>query len=159
MDLDSGPMRIWLPEELGVILQHQMSAMVQFDLSSLDSSIASKLSNLSTSQGLLLKSFDDLFHHPNPPIELLILTKDFAKASRNHPDSALPHEIAMVLYFLSIVVALIRCKQRITQLNDNSLHQGVQWAISQEWLDKKTQNLFKEGSALLEKNAEGGNSE
>jgi hypothetical protein len=79
--------RLWRPDELAAIFRHQMSASVLVDLGGFDPGTAVRLKTLSEAQGLLLKSFSDLFHHPSPPIELLKLTKDFAKVNRDHPES------------------------------------------------------------------------
>lgn len=149
MNLDSPPDQPWHPDDLAAMLRHQMAATVQFDLGALDRNPAMQLSNLSESQGLLLKSFGDLFFHPHPPIELLQLTKQYAKACRNHPDSPLPHEIATLLYFMAITTALVRCGERITQLDDESLRKGIEWAIEQAWVDEKTRALLREGLALV----------
>ena len=55
-----------------------------------------------------LRTFRELFHHPRPPVELLRLTKDFAKGRAGRSDAAVPKPIAEVLYTLSIVVAITR---------------------------------------------------
>ena len=89
--------RIWLPEELKAIFEHQMSAPVQFDLAGLKDGRAGVLRALTEAEGLLIRSFRDLLLHPNPPLELLQLTKQFAKAYASHPDSPLPNELAKVL--------------------------------------------------------------
>ena len=55
-----------------------------------------------------LRSFNDLLHHPNPPLELLDKTKEYAKACRNRPESATRRrKSAKVLYYASIVAAMI----------------------------------------------------
>ena len=82
--------RLWRPEELSAIFRHQMSAPILVDLGGFDPATAVRLKTLSEAQSLLLKSFSDLFHHPVPPLELLSLTKDFAKANMDHPESSLP---------------------------------------------------------------------
>jgi len=91
---------------------------------------------------LLLKSFADLFHHPSPPLELLELIKDFAKANLDHPESGLPDEIATTLYYTSIATALVRLDARITQLPDADLQRGLRWAMEQGWLDAATKELL-----------------
>lgn len=155
MDISAGQQRLWQPEELGAIFEHQLSAVVQFDLSGLDPGLAEKLQTLSAAEGLLIKSFMDLFHHPHPPVELLELTKRFAKASRSHPDSPLPDEVASLLYFLSIVVAMTKCGRRITQLDDESLRSGLMWALEQPWLDEQTRGLLHGGLNALSPNRNG----
>src|SRR5208283_1295936 len=99
--------RLWRPEELGAIFRHQMSAPVLVDLGGCDPGTAARLKRLSEAQCLLLKSFADLFHHPAPPLELLEMTKDFAKANMDQAQSSLPNEVAAALYYTSIAAALV----------------------------------------------------
>lgn len=141
--LDDG--RIWNPAELEAILKHQLSAPIQVDLVSMEQHLAAQLRLAVESQGLLLKSFGDLLCHPNPPLELLRLTKDFAKACRQSHGGPLPREIATILYFASIVVAMVRCRYRITRLEDAEIRHGVEQCLAQPWLDPRTRRLFDEG--------------
>src|SRR5271155_1066680 len=145
--------RLWQPEELGAIFRHQMSAPILVDLGGFDPATAAQLKTLSQAQSLLLKSFLDLFLHPVPPIELLTLTKDFAKGNMDHPDSSLPNEIAAVLYYASIAAALVRLDKRISQLSDAELKRGFLWVRSQAWVEPPIQNLLDEA---LQKLAQGG---
>jgi hypothetical protein len=138
--------RLWQPEELGAIFRHQMSAPILVDLGGFDPATAGRLKTLSAAQSLLLKSFLDLFLHPVPPIELLSLTKDFAKGNMEHPDSSLPNEVAAVLYYASIAAAYVRLDQRISRLSDRELHRGLSWAKEQPWVDQQIQQLL--GAAL-----------
>ena len=82
LDAGSDDAQIWNPAELAAILKHQLSAPIQVDLTAMEQRLAARLRLAAGAQGLLLKSFGDLLHHPNPPLELLKLTKDFAKACR-----------------------------------------------------------------------------
>ena len=133
---------LWRPDELAAVFRHQMSAPMLVDLGGFDPRTATRLRTLSEAQGLLLKSFADLFHHPSPPVELLELVKDFAKANLDHPGSGLPGEIAAALYYTSIAAALVRLDARISQLPDADLQRGLRWAMEQGWLDEKTKELL-----------------
>ena len=134
--------KLWRPDELAAIFRHQMSAPMLVDLGTFDLRTATRLRTLSEAQGLLLKSFADLFHHPAPLIELLELVKDFAKANMDHPESGLPDEIATMLYYTSIAAALVRLDARISQLPDADLLRGLRWTMEQAWLDEKTKELL-----------------
>jgi hypothetical protein len=136
--------RLWRPDELAAIFKHQLSAPVFVDLGQLSKGAATKLKQISDAHGLLLKSFSELFHHPAPPIELLELTKDFAKANMDHPESALPSEIATALYFTSIAAAYVRLGTRISRLGDDDLRRGWLWTRDQGWIDEKTKTLLIE---------------
>jgi hypothetical protein len=134
--------RLWRPDELGAIFRHQMSAPVLVDLGGYDTGTALRLQKLSDAQGLLLKSFSDLFHHPAPPLELLEATKNFAKANMDNAESTLPSEVASALYYTSIAAAFVRLDTRISRLSDTDLRRGLLWAKEQPWLDHPTQELL-----------------
>ena len=133
--------RLWHPDELAAIFRHQISTPMVVDLGGFDPRTAARLKLVSEAQGLLLKSFADLFHHPSPPMELLGLVKDFAKANLDHPESGLPVEIASALYYTSIASALVRRDTRISKLSDADLQRGLSWTREQTWLDEKTRDL------------------
>ena len=137
---DSGP--LWRADELAALFRHQMSAPMLMDLGSFDPRTANQLKTLASAQGLLLSSFSDLFNHPSPPLPLLQLVKDFAKANMDHPESGLPREIATAVYYLSIAAALLRLNEQISQLPNADLLRGLRWTLEQKWLDEKTRALL-----------------
>jgi hypothetical protein len=104
---------------------------------------------LSEAQSLLLKSFADLFHHPAPPVELLELTKDFAKANMDHAQSSLPSEVAAALYYTSIAAALVRLGARISRLPEGELRRGLLWTGEQAWLDEETKQLLLQAAGKM----------
>jgi RNA polymerase sigma-70 factor (ECF subfamily) len=133
------------PAEPGALLRHLLAAPVPLDLSALGADTAGKVRAWADSQGLLLKSFGDLFAHPHPLVDLLELVKDFAKEHRTDAESPLPREVATVLYYTSIAVALTRCGQRITRHDDATLRQGFQWGIDQPWVDETVRGMLRGG--------------
>ncbi len=134
--------RLWRPDELAAIFRHQISAPMLVDLGSFDPRTATRLKTVSEAQGLLLRSFADLLHHSAPPVELLKLVKDFAKANLDHPESGLPTEIASVLYYTSIASALVHLDMWISKLPDADLRRGLDWTLAQTWLDDATKELL-----------------
>ena len=145
--------RLWRADELGAIFRHQLSAPILVDLGGFDAANAARLKMITEAQNLLLKSFSDLLLHATPPIELLRLAKDFAKANMDHPDGSLPREVAAVLYYASISAALLRLDERISQLKDAELERGLRWAKDQTWVNQQIQQLL--GAALDKLNAPG----
>jgi len=145
--------RLWRPEELSAIFRHQMTVPILVDLGGFDPVTAIRLKTLSEAQSLLLKSFSDLFHHPVPPLELLTVTKDFAKANMEHPESSLPQEVAGVLYYASIATAAVRLDARISQLKDAELQRGLHWAKDQPWVDEQTREILVEALKKISPNA------
>jgi hypothetical protein len=149
IDTEGSAHRLWSPEELGAIFRHEISAPVEYSLEGVDSAVRGGLARLCASHGLLIRSIADLLNHPNPPVELLALTKDYAKASREHPEGVLPPEVATVLYFACIAAALVRCGRHITELADESVRHGMEWGASIPWLDDGTRALFMEALRFL----------
>ena len=128
LEVDWAAGRPWEERELAAVLRHQLAAPLHVDLRTRgDETVA---------------TFYDLLHHPTPPIELLALAKDFAKACRADPDSPLPREVAAVIYFGAIAVARRRCGTLITQLSPEELRAGVEWVLAQPWVDPATRELF-----------------
>jgi len=142
--LDLGVDRaLWEPDELGLILEHQLAAPLEFDIVGVEPDQLEELRSVET--GPAIETFGDLVFHPRPPVRLLELTKEFARASRGHPDRPLPDEVASALYLASIVVALARCGKRITGLSDDGLRYGLTWALKQAWLEGAIRELLDEG--------------
>jgi hypothetical protein len=145
----------WQPHELAAIFRHQLNAPLEFDLKTVDANVETTIQTMTPRIGSPLRTFGDLFCHPHPPLELLRLAKQSAKTHRNNPQSPLPPEIPTVLYFASIVAALAKCGQRITELDDNAPREGIEWALAQPWLDDVTRSLFREGVAPFGKRGDG----
>lgn len=135
-------LRLWQPEEFAAIFRHQMAAPIMVDLGAFRVSSAERLQPDDAQRGLFSQSFADLFQHPSPPLELLTLIKDFAKANRDQPGSALPPEIAAALYYASIAAALVRLDRRISSLSDIDLRRGLQLTCQQGWLDLATREML-----------------
>lgn len=137
---------MWREADLGAVFRHQMSAPLSIDLAGLDPHLARKIGLLSDAHGLLLKSFADLLYHPNPPVELLQLTKAFAKANLEQPDTTLPADLASALYYLSIAAALVRHQVQISTLTTAELREGLAWLRQRKWLESRARELA--GQAL-----------
>jgi hypothetical protein len=140
---------LWRDDELGAILRHQLTVPLQVDLINLERGLALKIRNLAEAQGLVLKSFGDLLAHPNPPVELLKVIKDFAKACRLSPHSPMPHDIASVLYFACIASAVVRCRTRISGLSNAELSDGFKWILKKKWVDAPTRALVEDAVKVL----------
>jgi hypothetical protein len=154
-DDDDIGQRIWQADELAAILRHQMTTPLQVDLAGLNGA-AGRLRDEAAAGGLLLKSFGDLLQHPHPPLKLLEMMKDFAKASRISPVGVMPREISSVIYFASILVAMTKRSRRITTLGDKALRDAIRWALAQPWLDEITRTVFLDGQRFLANDAPSG---
>lgn len=134
----------WRPEDLAAVLRHQLDAPLAFDLASHQSGGMEHVEDLRCVEGQPIRTFRELFHHPRPPVELLELTKEFAKSLAHRDDAPLPEQIATILYVLSIIVARARCGCRISQTDDEEQRRQVEWILSHPWVDESTRCLLRE---------------
>ena len=153
LSIDGDRPPAWRREELSDILHHQLRAPLVFDLGRLGEAVAPPAADACGRPAAAaavpggLYCFGDLLYHASPPIELLVLAKQFAKtADRGGP---LPSQIATFLYYAVIVVALLRHRARISRLSDETLRDGLRWLAGQPWLDARARGLVAEGLAAL----------
>lgn len=139
----------WHETDLQALFRHQMTTPIPVDLEKLSRKEREKVKLLTKSHDLLLNSYNDLFTHPSPPSDLLKLIKHFAKQCMVSPNAVLPREISTVLYYASIVTALLRHKQSITKLTNEQVVQGINWCLEKEWLTESIRALFIEAQKAL----------
>ena len=72
----------------------------------------------------------------NASPEELLLVKRTAKQWMSNRDSAVPPQVASMLYHAAIAQALLKHGQRITTIDNPQLIRGLQWAATQTWLDE-----------------------
>ena len=141
---DSDDRAIWPAVQLRAILRQQLLA--PFPAAVLPVSMDSGEGDAAEPR---LESFQDLLNHPRPPVDLLCQTKEFAKRAKDDAASHMPPEIALLLYYGSISIALVRRGQRITTLCDDDLRQGLNWAIREPWVDQALKAIFLEALRFL----------
>jgi hypothetical protein len=129
-------------DELQAILTELLEQPITIELTGSGPGFASRLKTLASAQNLLLKGFGDLLSHPRPPLELLEISKEFAKTQMAMPESSWPVPVSHVLYLATICVAKLRCGATITQLDDASQIAAIEWAIEQPWVSETLRCLF-----------------
>ena len=132
----------WRPQELGAIWRHQLSVPLAFDLGGVQ---GEHWPEMTGGRLTWTVTFGALLQQPNPPIEMLQSVKQFAKGCRQGVSAALPPEVATVLYFSSIVAARLHAGQSISDLGEPRLRAGLQWVLSQKWIDEQTRSLIQAG--------------
>jgi WD40 repeat protein/predicted Ser/Thr protein kinase len=149
MVLDTSTKYDWRPEELGSILRHQLDSPLEFDLGNFAPESKPTLDAIGPSPAIPLRTFGDLLRHPRPAPGVLKLVKEFASANRNNPEGTLPDEIATTIYFAAIAVALTRCGQRITGLDDTALRRGMEWVMAQPWIEESIRSPVRDALTVL----------
>jgi hypothetical protein len=132
----------WRPEDRGPILRHQLSVRLEGDLAVGDDRNDTPRLAPDGARKMWRMTFGELLNHAHPPVEMLLRVKRFAKACKLNGHGPLPPDVATVLYFASILVARLRCGQRITELDDDALKTGMEWARTQTWVDPATRSIF-----------------
>ena len=149
MALGQGTGELWEAGDLAAILEHQLASPLEFNFVGVDQAELGWLRS-EWSENPPLETFGDVFHHPDPPLELLELIKRFAKAAGKSSDSPLPSAVALVLYLASIVTAIVSCDTRITKLSDEKLRQSLNRALNQAWLEGPLRQLLEKGRGMLD---------
>jgi hypothetical protein len=145
----------WDQQDLRDILQHQLTAPLLFDQEQLSAEERQALEQASrelakSRGGVPVYRFEDVLLSDRPPLALLQLVKEYAKmGDRQGADAGLPEEVATVLYYAAIFVALSRCGQRISSLDDAALARGGRWVVDQPWVSQPVRQIVVEAMARL----------
>jgi hypothetical protein len=140
----------WSPAELGDALRHQLDA--QWDMASMSGADSRDVTGHGSRSSIQrFQSMGELLTAADPPVQLLEKAKEFAKANYAHPESLLPPEVSLVLYFASIAVAEVHCRTRISRLDAVALRTGFEWALGLSWLDHRLRVLIGGAIRDLEK--------
>lgn len=137
----------WQPQDLAALWRHQLATTIAFDLAGTSAELAELFHRIAPPAGIV--TFGDLLRHTAPPVSLLEVVKQFAKAHYRNHESPLPQEISMTLYYATLSAAWVRHGQRITRLADESFRGGVEKVLACPWLDAETRQLLVEGKWKL----------
>ena len=146
----------WTADELQAALMEHISTPLQFELGALGGAEAGIVRARAEAHGLVLRSLLELFQHPHPPLELLIMAKDFFKANSAHPQPGLPADVARTLYYLAIGIAWLRHQKRISSLSDAQVTAALDWVVQQSWVEEVIRALAAEVARKLKAKLQNG---
>jgi hypothetical protein len=139
--LNAPETKLWQPEEMQDIWRHQLSAPIEGDLCTLPASLVAGFRTAPEHAPFLGNGFGNLLRDPHPPLQLLELTKDFAKQIIHESSDPQFVEVAKALYYASYAAGMARAGQRIGGLGDLELRRGFRWVLAQPWIDQPTKDL------------------
>jgi hypothetical protein len=139
---------LWSETEFAAILRHLMEVPLRASFGDFTPSGWTQQSETGVAWAEM--TCLEVFSASRPPLAVLVGIKEFAKMCRDNPAGPLPPEIATVVYFASIAVALLRCGIMITTLERTELLKGLSWTIGRPWLDAKTHSLVGEAKKHIE---------
>lgn len=146
---DSDGRAVWPAEDLQKSLKYQLALSPYSEMARQDAPELAHSIDYEKTDEELIRTFSDLLHHPRPPLRLLRLTKDFAKQHHDNSQSPIPPDVSLLMYYGSIVAAMIRWNQRITRLSDDDLRAGLNWVIRQPWVEGRLLTLFQDGLRFM----------
>ena len=149
--LEPGVQRDQADGELSRLWLEQLNGDIRFESKFLTAAMTATLVELAARGAAIPPRFSVLFSQPDPPLEMLEYAKCLAKGVRHRPDSP-AEKVATALYYCAIVAALVRCGRRITELDNSALTFGIDWVLTQSWIDAPTRRLFIDASILLTSN-------
>ncbi len=152
MNLDETTPDEWNEQDLAAMLCHQMSAPLNFDLSSVELKTAkakTRDETLTSAAKQRIKSFKDLLFHPEPPLDLLRLSKYFFKRRTKTCKKGSPEwQVGYLCYLLSILAAGSRGAQ-VSSLAPGELRRAIRRALDEKWVDERTKQLLSQAFQSL----------
>lgn len=150
LDFGTTDLPLWSDEDLAGILAHQLRSPLVFDLADSGEFIEAAWREKLAQSPAVIETFTDLLHQPHAPVALLDLVKRYFKSYfTSKVDGFLQQDVAGVLYYCTIIAALVHARERITTLSDSELVAGLKWALAHTWIDPDTRTLLLEGLRLL----------
>lgn len=143
MELREDTRQVWDAAELSAVLRHQLDAPLGQALGACSAEAGHEVEKL-RAHGRQIRSLAELFDDSQPPIELLALTKRCAKQWTSNPDSPLPREINIFMYYVSIAAGRRRGAKDISGLSSAAVKDGLQWCLSQKWIEGRPRRLLEE---------------
>lgn len=147
--LDEARVSPWNRRELAQVFEHQLKAPLRLGLVEDGPTMKSAGPVLGAEERLALDTFEKVLFHPRPPVEVLRLIKEFAKAHLVAWPVHLPEEVAGILYYGTIAVGLVKCGERISRLTNQELRFGMNWALAIDWLDPRLKTVLQTALASI----------
>src|ERR1035437_4992333 len=83
----------WAHADVAAMVRHQLAAPLMVDLEAMFPGEGPQVAALAAAAKPAIVTFADLLSHASPPVELLRLVKDMAKAAVEMPQQPLPREV------------------------------------------------------------------
>jgi len=141
-------------EQGGPVSEHELAELFEdvlkhpcaFAVDMLPPEKVEQIRRFCEAEGVLsFQSLRSLLCCSRPPIELLYLLKEFAKACRMSPGGDLPDAVASALYFLTTGLAKKHygeLQREFSSISDADLRSGIDWFRAQPWIDPALKQLL-----------------
>lgn len=150
LDTELSADRLWDAVERADILEHQLAAPLAVDVQLLGSAAALRAAELCESVQPPIRSFRDLFGHPAPPWELLMIVARLAHHELTAAEPVLERNIARLFYFLAIGVARTRCsRDLVTEMTTAEIREALRSLAAAQWVDPLTAEALRACASRL----------
>ena len=139
--------------ELGALLAHQLASPLSFHWPKLNERLAQETAGLTAEERAAWRTFGDLLGHPRPPAALLMLVKDFAKRLLKRREMLLPRPLGSVRLFTAIAAARAQGLEKVTDLDEEGVRQGMSWALNQAWVGEPCRGILEKGWRAMDDSA------
>ncbi len=130
------------PDDLRSVLEAQLDSPIHEVIGLTAQALERNMQDTGITAEDLPGTLRELMQQQHPPLPLLELVKDFAKRCREQVDHPVPSEVATLLYYLCIAVALNRHNKQIARLSAVKIKDGFNWVQAQPWIDNDLKQYF-----------------
>lgn len=140
---------LWDDSELAALLAHQLSSHIVADAALASAELARRCAACCARSNAAPPTYASSLFDQAAPLDLLRIVKEIAKTHRAHGSDAV-RRVAGVIYYAAILAARLRHGQRISDLHDGQLLQGIERTLAQPWLDARLRALFEQAARALQ---------
>jgi hypothetical protein len=149
LSLDDSAVEFWDPRDYPQLVRHQLDSPLAQELAGIYPAKRAEIEQ-AVYDGPV-RCLADLLRHAQPPVKLLELERQLFKAQTGHHPALLPPEVAFAFYYALSAVGMMRLGRWFSRLDDAGLRHGLQWALSQAWIDDQLRDIFQEGLCYLDR--------
>jgi len=142
--------QVFEARELTAVMTHELRAPIHLALGSYADELRQMVQRLPVGTQIP-RSLEDLLGQARPIPELLGLVKRFAKSCCGPENGALPRELGLAIYYLTIAAGRTRCGVRLSDLSNEALAGGLSWCREQKWLDEPLRSLVNQAMTTLDR--------
>ena len=137
-------------EQHAASFQLQMALPLRTALADVSPRMTALLSLVAGENDQPIVTLGDLFEHPQPPIEILQIVKEWATQCMQKKNDDIPPRVAPVIYLAAVAAAFVKCQHRLTRSDDTDLQVTFRQALGTSWITGSVRHLFQNALQRLD---------
>lgn len=150
LDLRDDEPSTWSDEQHAASFQLQMALPLRTALADVSPRMTALLSLVAGENNQPIVTLGDLFEHPQPPIEILQIVKEWATQCMQKKNDDIPPRVAPVIYLAAVAAAFVKCQHRLTRSDDTDLQVTFRQALGASWITGSIRHLFQNALQRLD---------